>query len=92
MKDKDIHYLIADIVNRSYNQSDFLLNLCDNDLIKYMQLEAKLKSHFNFFVPADKETVEYILNTEHKISDFKFNALDTSTKDIPKFIEIFLRK
>lgn len=90
--DKSIHYIIADIVNRSYNQSDFLLKLCDNDLILYINLEAKLKCNFPNFVPADKETLEYVLNTNNKASDYKFNALDSSIKDIPKFTEIFLKR
>lgn len=61
---KDFIDGISSVVNRSIHQTEFLLNLCDNDAFIYMTLEMKIKNNFVIYCPGDKEEVEKILSIE----------------------------
>lgn len=63
MIDSKLAYSIGTIANRSKNQTEFLYNLCECNIRKYIQLEVKLKTNFYFFVPGDVEAVEAVLKS-----------------------------
>lgn len=64
MKKDDLLYKIGTIANRSNNQCDFLYDLCDKDINKYIQLEGILSRHFAAFIPGDKTTLDKLLSTD----------------------------
>ena len=54
--------LFSLVVNRREEQCKFLLELCCNDVERYLLLEAALKfNHDLSFVPGDKDTVDKYL-------------------------------
>lgn len=57
--------------NRSKAQTDFLLELCDNDLSKLCELEQKIKNCFVMYCPGSKEEVEVVMNMQTKSNYFK---------------------
>lgn len=64
-KVKDIFDRLSDVTNRSLDQTKFLFKLVDNDLLKLIELEEKIKNNFQA-TPGDKEAVERILNMDYK--------------------------
>lgn len=47
--------------NRSMNQTMQLMDLCDNDFERLMELTAKMKKHFVMYCPATKDEVTELL-------------------------------
>ena len=60
--DKEQLDFLTKRTNRSVNQTQFLYQLVDGDFEKLKQLEMQLKNCFCFFCPADKESVEEVMN------------------------------
>lgn len=58
----DILNRFSNATNRSVNQTKFLLDLVDNNLMKLIELEEKMKNNFIGAVPGSKEEVQEILN------------------------------
>ena len=58
---KDTLDKLSTVTNRSLNQTQFLFELCDNDLNKLVRLEQKVKNNLLSYCPDDKEEVEKVL-------------------------------
>lgn len=57
---------LSKTTNRSFRQTEFLLELCDKDFKKLLCLEQKIKENFLPSCPDDKEGVSKILNIPPK--------------------------
>ena len=55
---------LTDRTNRSNGQTKFLFQLVDGDFEKLKQLEVQIKNCLYNGCPADKETVDKVLNME----------------------------
>ena len=72
LKEKVIMNLFTNSTNRSLGQTNFLLELLDNDYHKLITLEEKIKNNFLHYCPCDIEEIEKILKLEDKIDDYNF--------------------
>ena len=64
--DKERLNWLTDRTNRSNGQTQFLFQLVDGDFEKLKQLEMKIKNCFYSACPADKETVDEVMNMQPK--------------------------
>lgn len=63
--------------NRSLNQTKFLLDLLDGDLMKLIELEEKMKNNFISAVPGSIEEIDEILNMDYGKYWWKINFVVT---------------
>ena len=49
------------VTNRSFGQTVFLFELCDNDLSKLLSLEERITNNYVGYCPSDKEELEKVL-------------------------------
>jgi len=69
--DKERLDWLTDKTNRSRQQTQFLFQLVDGDFDKLQKLEVQIKNcHYNS-CPADRESVECVLNLVPKSNFFK---------------------
>jgi hypothetical protein len=68
--DKERLNWLTDRTYRSNGQTQFLFQLVDGDFKKLKQLEMKIKNCFYCSCPADKETVEEVMNMQSKSEYF----------------------
>lgn len=73
-KDKNIFDRLSDVTNRSVDQTKFLFELVDKDLLKLIELEEKIKNNHQA-TPGDKEAAEKILNMGYGKYWWKINFL-----------------
>jgi hypothetical protein len=66
---------LTDLTGRSVNQTQFLFELCGFDFMKLLELERKMKNHFIWSCPADKEEVNRILRLNEGNKRFKLTWL-----------------
>lgn len=57
---------ISTRTNRSIGQTNFLFNLLNGDLKKYLELESKIKDNFISYCPSTTEEIEYVLSLPMK--------------------------
>jgi len=63
----------TDVTNRSKHQTLFLLDLLDNDFLKLMELEEKLKNNFLFYCPSTRKECEKVLSMGNGSQWFKLD-------------------
>lgn len=73
-KEKDILDRLSEVSNRSIEQTKFLFELVDRDLLKLIELEEKLKNNFQP-TPGDKETAKKVLDMGYGKYWWKINFL-----------------
>lgn len=78
--DKTILNKFTNATNRSMNQTLFLLDLVEGNLLKLVELEEKIKNNFISFAPASKEKVDEILSMSYGKYWFKIKFISTETK------------
>lgn len=66
---------LTNITNRSKAQTQMLFDLCDCDFGKLLEVERKLKNNFVFWVPGDREALEYVLSLPDEDGWYKLNWL-----------------
>jgi hypothetical protein len=84
MEDNELNVFFDWLTNntlRGVGQTKELYILCGESPFKLMALERKIKETFYFACPADKETVEEILNTE-SITEWVFTTKCNVKKNI----------
>ena len=64
--DKERLNWLTERTNRSNGQTQFLFQLVDGDFEKLKELEVKMRNCFYFGCPADKETVDEVMNMQPK--------------------------
>lgn len=75
MLKEELFKLTAILANRRASQAQELLGFCENDIDRYIRLEAILKNHCVCTCPGNKETVDLLLDahSSHLIDDFNKN-------------------
>lgn len=66
---------LSDRFNRRLDQCRFLLDLCEGDLFRYIELEMRLKNLMLPYVPGDKEELINILLKELSSDEIWFNLI-----------------
>ena len=64
---------LTDVTNRSKRQTNFLLELLDNDVFKLMELEEKLKNNQLHYCPGTREECEKVFSMGKGSEWYKLN-------------------
>ena len=72
--------LLTKLTGRSETQTNMLLDLCDGDIERLIELERKIRNNFYFYCPDTKTEVKRIINRKTFKSDhYDWLTYDTVT-------------